>query len=300
MARKKEKPSGGIGFGAEEREEALEAEGMKRIDLDKGEVELTDLKTYDKKTGEPEGVIVLKNDSRTGLTAQVKIIEDVKVEQDHDAATQSMEFSGKLDVVNPSTVDRLWDIDITLKNTSGTNLQSDAIKIQELGITEKDNTDSREFKISGEAKNLLLVKEYINTMPDGDNVLSRNDIDNNLITLKDKTSSSKKSREDEQTDAAGESLESFGISINKETPVHFAIALNSLFEKPVKNVKVVKNIPDYFAKPNVRDSTIGVADVQGGQLVWTIDSLPSNKTVMCKFSCDITVSDIEAKKNRNN
>jgi hypothetical protein len=306
MARKKEKPSGGMGFDAEEKQEALEAEGLKRKDIDKGEVELVDrdtktpyIETYDKKTGEIEGAIYLKDGSRTGLTAQVKIIEDVKVEQDHDAATQSIEFNGKLDVVNPSKVDRLWDIDITLKNIDSTNLKSDAIKIQELGITDKDNTDSREFKISGEAKNLLLVKEYINTLPDGDSVLNRNDIDSNLINLKDKTSSSRKSssREDEKTDAAaGESIESFGISINKETPVHFAIALNSLFEKPIKNVKVVKNIPDYFNKPNVRDQSVGVAEVQGSQLMWNIDSLPSNKTVICKFSCDITVSDIEAKK----
>ncbi|MFX1239081.1 MAG: hypothetical protein ACFE8P_15345, partial [Promethearchaeota archaeon] len=313
MARKK-KEKAAYGWDEEDKDEALRAEGLKRTQMDDNRVELVDrdtstpyIETYDEETGELEGAIYLKNGNRTGLLAQVKIIEEVKVKQDHDANPESLAFSGKLDVVNPSTVDRLWDIDITLKNIKTTNLKSDTIKIQELGITDDDNVDSREFKITGEAKNLLLIKEYINTLPDGDSILNLNDIKRDLLTLKEKSSvaedlpeeeeEEEEEEEDEDYDVAAEyTLESFGISIDKEVTVTFAIAMNNLFEKAIRNVKVIKNIPEEFTKPVVRDTSIGVAEVEGDQIIWTIDVLPADTTVMCKFTCDIMVSDIEARK----
>ena len=207
MGKKKEKKPkrGAYGWDAEDRDEALEAEGLKRTDIDSAQLELVDrdsstpyIETYDEDTGELEGAIYLKDGNKSGLAAQVKIIENVKVEQDHDATPESIAYNGKLDVVNPSTVDRLWDIDITLKNIGTTTLKSDTIKIQELGITDDDNTDSREFKIKGDAENLLLVKEYINTLPDADNVLNLNDLDNDLSRLAGKTGAAEELEEEEE------------------------------------------------------------------------------------------------------
>ncbi len=312
MAKKKKekKPKKGYGWDEEDRDEALEAEGLKRTDIDSADLQLVDrdsstpyIETYDEDTGELEGAIYLKDGSRSGKAALVKIIEEVKVEQDHDATPGSIGFSGKLDVVNPSTEDRLWDIDIVLKNIKATNLKSDSIKIQELGITEDDNTDSREFNIKGEAKNLLLIKEYINTLPNADNILNLNDLESDLDKLAEKTGAAKEleteeeEEEDEDYDVASESsLESFGISIDKEVSVTFAIVMKSMFEKSIRNVKVIKNIPDDFIKPVVRNTTIGDAEIEGDQIIWVIDALAPETTVMCKFTCDITVSDIEARK----
>ncbi|MFX1258609.1 MAG: hypothetical protein ACFFAN_12160, partial [Promethearchaeota archaeon] len=316
MARKKkEKKPKGYGWDEEDKDEALRAEGLKRTEMDENRVELVDrdtstpyIETYDEETGAEEGAIYLKDRDRTGLLAQVKIIEQVDVKQDHDANLESLGFSGKLNIENPSTIDRLWDIDITLKNIQSTNLKSDTIKIQELGVTEDDNIDSRDFKISGEAKNLLLVKEYINTLPDADNILNLNDIESSLMDLKEKTATAEElpepededidEDEDEDYDGASEaySLESFGISIDKETAVTFAIALYSLFEKPMRNIKVVKNIPEDFTRPKIRDTSIGLAEIKGDQIIWTIDTLTPQTTALCRFSCDILVSDIEARK----
>ena len=107
MARKK-KEKAAYGWDEEDKDEALRAEGLKRTQMDDNRVELVDrdtstpyIETYDEETGELEGAIYLKNGNRTGLLAQVKIIEEVKVEQDHDATPESIGFSGKLDVVNP-------------------------------------------------------------------------------------------------------------------------------------------------------------------------------------------------------
>jgi len=316
MARKKEKKKG-MGFGAEEREEALEAEGLKRTQMDVGRAELVDrdtstpyIETYDEDTGELEGSILLKDGNRQGLLAVVRIVEKVDVEQDHDANIESLGFSGKLNVENPSDKDRLWDIDITLKNIESTSLKSDKIEIKELGVTDDDNVESQEFEISGEAKSLLLVKEYINTLPDADNILNINDIETDILKLKDQTATAEKlpeeeeeeeeeeEDEDEETDAGAEdySLESYGISIDTENTVTFAIAMISLFEKPVRNVTVTKNIPADFSNTRVTDTTIGNAELEGDQLIWNIDVLDPDTTVLCKFTTEIMVSDIETRK----
>jgi len=132
MARKKDKkvraaPRTSTGWAAEEAAEEKIAEGLKRSDLDDGKVILIDrdlstpvIETYDADTGELEGSILLKDGNREGLTGLVKIIENIDVELDHDANIESMNFQGKLSVENQSKKDRLWDIDLTLKNIEST------------------------------------------------------------------------------------------------------------------------------------------------------------------------------------
>ncbi|MHA1782952.1 MAG: hypothetical protein ACTSUL_05925, partial [Promethearchaeota archaeon] len=165
MARKKDKKKKEVsrmGWGAEEVEEAKIAEGLKRSDLDVGKVEIVDrdlttpvIETYDADTGELEGAILLKDGNREGLLGLVKIIEDVNVELDHDSNIESLNFKGKLNVENPSKKDRLWDIDIELKNIEKTNLKSEIIKIRELGTEDDDNVESQAFAIKEEVPNLL-------------------------------------------------------------------------------------------------------------------------------------------------
>ena len=307
MARKKKEKKSGYGFDAEDADEALEAEGLRRTQMDVPEVELMDrdtstsyYETYDEETGKLEGAVYLKDGNRKGLLALVKIIEEVKAEQDHYANLESIAFKGNLNVENPSTQDRLWDIDITLKGIEGTNLKSSAIKIQELGITEDDNVDSREFKIKGEASNNLLVKEFINTLPNADDILNINDMESELIKLQDQSAEAEELEEEEDEDdeegdggVEASSLESYGISIEKETTVTFAIALRNMFEKSISNVEVVKSITDEFSRPVIQDTSVGVANIEGSQIVWKIDQLEPETTVICKFTCDILVSTID-------
>ncbi len=326
MARKdKKKPESRsqMGFDKTEADEELIADALKRKDMDTGRVELLDrdtstpvIETYDKDTGELEGSIVLKDGNREGLLALVKIIEEVDVKQDHDANVESFTHSGKFNIENPSKVDRLWDIDVSLENIGSTDLKSKDISIRELGTEDPENVDSRNFKIKKDIKNLFLVKEFINTNPNADDVLNINDIEKELLKLKDKKSgvsgkSNKKEpkvKEDEDEEEneeenegetwgdggtlAESSMESFGISIDKENVVHFAIALRSMFDKPVSNIKVVKNIPSDFTNPRILDTTEGRANIEGNQIVWTIDKLAPEYTVMLKFTCNITVTDI--------
>ncbi|MGQ4873106.1 MAG: hypothetical protein ACP6IY_03435 [Promethearchaeia archaeon] len=343
MARKKDKKKKKdeeLGWDAEDAEEAKEAEALLGTDMDEGRVVLEDkdkstvgIETYDEDTGKKEGVIILKDGNTEGLLAQVRIVEQVGVEQDHNAEVKTISFSGKLEVENPSTVDRLWDIDISLTGTEVTNLESSQISIRELGTTDEDRKYEQEFQITGEAKNLLLIKEYINTLPDADSILNITDIEKDLDSLKEKKSQPEiteasttseeeegeikeeeskdseeiedKNEEEEKSDDYEEdggieaeqySLESFAISIEKETTVYFAIAMKSLFEKPITNVKVVKTIPDDFTNPNIISNTIGKAEIEGNQIIWTIEELEPEQIVMLKFTMDIFADSIESRK----
>jgi len=337
MARKRDKrpreePKPKYGFAAEEAAEEKLAEGLKRSELDDGKVVLVDrdistpvIETYDANTGELEGSILLKDGNREGLTGLVKIIENVDVELDHDSNINSINFKGKLSVENQSKKDRLWDIDLSLKNIDSTSLKSNDIKIRELGTDKNTNTYSEDFVIKEEIKNLLLVQEYVNTLPDADSVLNIRDIETNLMKAKDKTSKAgakvkervapveeeeeeeeeELEEEEEEDDESLEdggvssdefSLQAFGISIDKENTVTFAIAMRSLFEKPIKNVKVVKYIPGDFNNPVIRDTTVGRAEVEGKKVVWTVEKLMPKQTVLLKFTCSILVTDITKRK----
>ena len=269
MARKKEK--------VEEKEEKRKVEEKRAI------------------TGE----LVLKDGNREGKLAIVKLAEEVNIEQDHEANINAINFNGKLEVANPSTVDRLWDINLTLKNVEGINLESNEIKIKELGITDKDNVESKEFQLSGEAQSLLLIKEYINTMPNADDILTKSDIEADLLKLKDKSKrkNTKSAEDKEKYDAAVESsLESYGISIKKINNVNFAIGLYSLFEKPVKEIQLTKTISEKFENTKIIKASIGDTKVEGNKLIWTIDELEPETLALLRFSSDIQIETKDAVK----
>ncbi len=299
MARKKEKKKSDSKWDAEDADEKEAADKLLGTDMDEGHVEYDSDRTvtYDSETGLAEGEVVLKDGNEEGLLAFVKIIEEVNVKQDHEAVVESITFSGRLDIENPSTVDRLWDIDITLANIESTSLDSSEIHIQELGVTEDDNVDSREFEISGEAKNLLLVKEYINTLPNADDILNISDIETDLMSEPSDEDVDEDVDEDEETDggvaAEDFTMESYGISIDKENTVTFAIAIRSMFDKPITDVKITKNIPGDFTNTMINDTTVGMAELEGDQIIWTIDELEPETTALLKFTSDIMVTTID-------
>ena len=322
MAKKdKKKSSRKMGFDKSEAGEELVADALKRSDLDNGKVKLVDrdsatpiIETYDEDTGELEGSILLKDGNREGLLALVKVIEDVEVTQDHDANVGSFSFGGKISIENPSKTDRLWDIDVSLDNIGSTNLKSKDISIRELGTEYPDNINTQEFELKKDVQNLFLVKEFISTLPEADEVLNINDIERELLNLKDKSSKPSKkvaatippTTEDDEEEEEGEegetwedggtavvsSLETFGISIDKENTITFAVALRNMFDKPISDIEIVKTIPDDFINPVIRDTTEGKAEIQGDKIIWKIDKLRPEYTIILKFTCNITVNDI--------
>ena len=270
--------------------------------------------SYAADAGPQESQIVLQSGNKEGLKAIVKITELVNVEQDHDANLQVMNFDGKLTIENPSNTDRIWDVNIALKNKNFTNLASDTIQIQELGVDEEDRAYVEEFSMSGEAKNLLLVKEYINTRENADEILNISDIESDMESLKSKVAGVEAApiedkpddepvddepiddepldddmEDDGGVDAADVYLESFGISIGKENRVYFVIAMKSFFEGPITDLRIVKTIPPELENVQVIDSSVGLADIENNEIVWTIDELEPQSTVFLKFSVTVLV-----------
>lgn len=365
MARKKDKhkEEDEMGWDKEDKDEAKQAEKLKGTDLDVGKVSYHDddgvIETYDEDTGKMEGKIVLKDGNEEGLLTIVKIAENVDIEQDHMANPTKISFNGQFSVHNPSTVDRLWDIDILLKNKQFTNLKSEAIKIRELGVKDDDNTYTEDFQLAQDAKNLLIVKEYVNTLENADDILNLNDIERDLDNLSQKTGATeagpakeavkkpadkavpagekdlkteyealtvaelkdlceqrgievpggakkgdiinlllndedgiKVDDDDEDYDGAAAeevSLESFGISISKLNTVTFVVAMKSFFETPVTNLKITKTIPAEFENVIIVDTSVGMAEMEGSQIIWSIDELEPKIPVILKFRADITV-----------
>ena len=251
------------------------ARKKKKSDEDEGQ-RPTATQSYD----EDAGGVKFKDGNEEGLSVIVKISEEVNVEQDHYAKVGNFSFSGSLNIENPSTVDRVWDIDLTLRNIENVDLESENIKIQELGITDEDNVDTREFKITGEAQNLLLVKEYINTLPDASKILNSSDLETDILKLKE---------EDDTEDT--NSLESFGISMNQLNNVSFAIAMHSLFEKDINEVSVVKTVPDGFENISTDSPSIGDVSIDGNQITWTINELEPESTAILIFTADIQIEE---------
>lgn len=317
--KKKVKRPTSKGWDDSEAEEELIADGLKRTDMDGGKVRLVDrntatpvIETYDKDTGQLEGSILLKDGNREGLLTLVKIIEGVEVKQDHDANVESLSFGGKISIENPSKIDRLWDIDISLEKIGTTDLKSKDISIRELGTEYPDNVDTREYELKKDVQNLFLVKEFISTLTEANQILNINDIERELLKIKEKSSKiSKKvvvtipptAKDEDDEDDEGETLEdggtvvetgleTYGISIDRANTITFAIALRNMFDKPVSDIEVIKTIPDDFTNPVVQDTTAGRAEIQGDKIIWKIDKIRPDLTVLLKFTCSITVNDI--------
>lgn len=236
------------------------------------------------------GEIVLKDGNKEGLSAQINIIENVKVEQEHDMSVKAFDFGGNLQIKNPSTVDRLWDIHVTMKNVEKTNLEAGEIFVRELGTEEENNADSREFALSGKAESRLLAKEFVSTLPEAYEKWNISELEKELLKGK-----SKKEGEEVQPPKPEEGgkeklpLESFGIAIKKVNKMQFLIAVRSVFEKPIKEVKIVKNISSAFQNLNVVDTSSGETKLEKEQLTWTIEELAPETTAFVKVAAEIQV-----------
>jgi len=147
----------------------------RKLELNEKEVELSD-DSEQYKTG---------NDVHDGLLVLVKIAEEVNIEQDHDANVKLINFEGTLNVENPSSVDRIWDIELNFKDIENTDIKSSEINILELGTDEDNKKYLQDFQLVNGVKNQLLVKEYINTLPNSDDMLNYKDIETDLLKLRD-------------------------------------------------------------------------------------------------------------------
>ncbi|MFO8020527.1 MAG: hypothetical protein R6U96_18030 [Promethearchaeia archaeon] len=255
--------------------------------------------------------------SMEGLLAQINLNENLTVTQDHDMNVDSSKFNGKFEIKNPSTKDRIWDLDINLKNIEQTNLEESEIYVRELGVTEGENTDRREYQISGDIENKLLAKEFISTLPEAYENWDIKELEK-IMLQEAEEEEELEAEEEEELEAEEEEIgeeyeedmdedsfeeeskelpvESFGIAINKVNNVVFLIALRNQFEGTIKDIELVKELPSEFENLVILESTLGSSEREDHNIIWNIDELEPNRTVYLKFSADIQVETKETVK----
>jgi len=401
-------------------------------------------------TTEIENDLEDKNEQES-LYAVINIIEDVNIHQNHDANIKSLNFNGKISIENPSLHDRLWDIELNLKNIEGTSLESNQILVRELGNQESNNKKSIDFEILKEPQNLLIIKEFINTSPNAEEILNFHDIETYIINLKDKiefigpdevdlktegekisanelesssedeiveklekdaeieqekkteTSISnnitnwlkqlknfrklwtesesnlqkeseqpeseqkiialedlkiekeseleketennneiklekeihlsslsenqinesnilswleqlktyRKSKNEKEKDIGEDSFktvedggieieninfESYRIALNSINRVIIAIGIRNFYEKTVYNLQIIKNLPLEFENINIIETTVGDTTLEDDKLIWNIEELPPETTIILKFSTDVQVNKLDVVK----
>ncbi len=244
------------------------------------------------------GEITYSDPEQEGLAALISLVESVTIQQDHYGNVEDINFEGKLEVKNPSTENRLWDIDLEFENVEATDLESTELEIKELGTSDDDNTYSQEFVLEEKAKNLLMIKEYINTLSDAESILNSSDIEEDLLILSEEEEEFEEEEEEfeEEEDEFEEgperkNLESFGIAINQLNTVSFAIAAYNLYDKPIKNLKIVKDFPSEFENVDVTDYSNGMIDREGDEIVWTIDELEPEELALLRITAELTIEE---------
>ncbi len=269
-------------------------EGFMKTESNNGYFELIDnptatpyIETYDETMNYLENVIFLRAGNRTGLFLEVNKTEEINVELNHDATIKKLDHNDFINIKNPSDKNKIRDIEIIFKNNETTHLNSNEVKIQELDVVGQNNVYSQNLQadIIGD---LPIIKEYINTFPDADNILNLNDIDLDIQEImKENYKIYKNSVE---PDSQKYQMEHFKVPIDEKTKVTFAIAIYNPFRFPIKNIQIIKDIPEEFTNLCIWDTLWGIAEIEEDQLIWTIDLLPPDMLVTCKFICEIVAS----------
>ena len=283
-----------------------EEEKKKKIETE--EVELEESSETEGYEDEAAAGVVI---SEEGLLTQINFIENVNVNQDHDMNLESFDFKGNLEIKNPSSKDRIWDLNINLENVEKTNIEESEIYVRELGVSDDENTDSREYELKEEGENKLLVKEFISTLPEAYENWDISELEKLMLegeegeeeeigeeALEEEAEEEEIGEEALEEEAEEEELpiESFGITINKVNNVMFLIALRNQFENPIKDIEVIKELPSEFENIVILESTPGLAEREDNKIIWTIEELESDKTINLKLSADIQVETKDAVK----
>ena len=179
----------------------------------------------------------------------VRIDETLEIKSKHDGEISESTISGLLRVMNNGNKNRIWDIDIELKESEKTNLENTNFHILDLDPQE-DWTQDYTIKVKKVAQPLE-IQEEIDATPEVEEV--------------------------SQT-----------LVLGKEHEPLFKITLTNSSETPVSNIELRKDIPKVYDKVSNINESVGKAKKDGDQLVWEIDELDAGTTATLSFNTKIT------------
>ncbi|HUT80250.1 MAG TPA: hypothetical protein VMZ29_03530 [Candidatus Bathyarchaeia archaeon] len=229
-----------LGFDLEEKEEQEEAEELKGADIDEVDIVTYDSQlTYDKDSGLQEGKLNLGDNQMETKLVPIKLEEKIELFYEHDSSPSDKEIirTGKMEIINESEKDRLWDIDLKLDNISQTDLEEDSIKLQELN---PKAIHEIEYTFDAEIQPEISVKEFISTAGDPD-------------------------------------IESYSLAVNAENEIYMRLILTNNSANDLTKIATYKIIPDEFSNIQILNQSLGEAEVKekdGKQvLFWYIEKL---------------------------
>ncbi|MBN2156437.1 MAG: hypothetical protein JW776_10370 [Candidatus Lokiarchaeota archaeon] len=254
---------GKLGFGADERKEYAEAQDYKRKQMDSGKMayESDEIQTIDRDSGKKEGVIKLTPGKKEGKLVPVKILENSKIYLEHDGtdAAEESVTSGMFSIENVSTKDRLWDIDLSLKNIDSTDFEEEAISIYELAPGEKEE---KTYEVKEKAARHIDVSEFISTLNDPD-------------------------------------TESYSLVLDADNEIYYSIIVTNITDVKLENIEVTKLIPDLFERAKVLRSSSGKADEgnfdEGRGVKWVLEELKPNAEEKLELKLEVKVKDKDTK-----
>ncbi len=265
--------SGTMGVGEDEIGEMEKIDGFKSQQMDaddmgQGQVNLTDSRpetngyeTYDRDSGLEEGQITLGRAGKEGKLVPVKINEKLSMFLEHDGTPSEQKniTTGLFSIENNSSKDRLWDIDLKLKNINGTDLEEEKISIKELPPKKSEEIN---YSLNIDGKQDLEITEYISTLNDPE-------------------------------------TESYSLALNAQNEIYCAIQIKNISEDNLTNIKINKIIPELFEDVNINNSSLGAAEIgeyEGNRAVeWTIEQIEPNDEAKIELRLDVNIQDKDSK-----
>jgi hypothetical protein len=256
--------SGKLGMGVEEKGEIKKSENLKKQQMDEGKVDYGDrTRTVDRDTGKEEGSIKFGTSGREGKLIPIKIDENFTASLGHDGKLiegKKVETKGKFSIVNVSNKDRLWDIDLKLAESAGTDLEEEFISVAELA---PGKTEEVGYSLTKkELKPLVEIKEFISTLNDPKS-------------------------------------ESYSLVLNADNNIYTAITIKNLSDAKLTAVEVKKLIPAEFSKADIVHSSIGKTNIDntdnGKVAIWTIEELGANAEQKIEIRTQVNIKDKNTK-----
>lgn len=251
-----------LGVGEDEIDEMDNIDGVKRQEMDEGRVGYgSGTSTYDRDSGAKEGEIELGPAGQEGKVVPVALKEELKLYLEHDGTPNSdkpAETKGVFMVSNESSKDRLWDIDIKLKDIESTNLEEEDFYIRELPAGEVDET---EYEIEVEGQNVMEVSEFISTLNDPE-------------------------------------IESYALVLNADNEIYCSINLKNTSEETISGIELKKMIPEDYDDVDIIGTSLGEADYDTEEdraILWKIDSMEGETEAKLELKLTVTIEDIESK-----
>lgn len=259
MARKKRR----FGFGSDESKEKAEAEKMKSksgsdtVAYEDKDSSTTGIETYDAKTGKKEGVITLGSQGNTGMLVPLEITEKIEA---HYA------FNEEADIEEDRKVSGEFKItnpsadhkiwDVDLTLEKGKDISLD----DELHFKtiEPNGEEVLAYEIEDFETPALLLNQFISTMNDPETL-------------------------------------SYTLTVSESTVVYFKITAKNIQDYPITGVTIKKEISEGFMDIDVLDSSLGSHEIDGNDLVWTIETLAAGEEAEIAFNLTVDIPNREYK-----